>query len=45
MRKPSVSSMLGTAAATWVIGLPIALAGVLYGLDALIWLLELLPKN
>jgi hypothetical protein len=41
----SLGTVLGTACATWAVGLPIALLGVLYFLDGLIWLLESLPQN
>ena len=34
--------ILGAACATWAIVFPLAIAAVIYGADALIWVLELL---
>jgi hypothetical protein len=45
MARISVGRTLGTACATWAIGLPLALAAIIWGLDALIWVLEHLPQN
>lgn len=41
MRK--LSQVIGTAWATWAVGFPLAIGFVIYGLDALIWLIEHLP--
>jgi hypothetical protein len=36
--------VLSTACATWAVGLPLALLAVIYGLDAVAWLLSCLPQ-
>lgn len=45
MARISVSRTISTALGTWALGLPLALFAIMWGLDALIWVLELLPRN